>query len=311
MIMMQRVLSQKLVRQVAAARLLLVGVSNPPVAVCSCIKRLSPSSTAHRWLSTSATSKAQHPKQHQEPPPDEPRPSSTPEAQAGSKPPHGEQSGTAVSPATATSSSTTEDSFELDPLQDKSIGLYQRFKRMFKQYGKVMIPVHLLTSSVWLGTYYYAAMKGVNVVPFLEMIGLPDSIVDVLRNSSSTYLITAYAMYKITTPIRYTVTLGGTSLAVQYLRSHGYMATPPSVKEYFQDKMEENKEKLSEKMEETRERFSEKMEETRELFSGRIEETKERLSEKMDETKDMLSEKLQETKEKVSDGKSLFRNEKK
>jgi len=281
---------------VAATRLLLVGVSDPPLAVCSCIKRLSPS-TAHRWLSTSATSKAaQHPKQHQEPP-DEPRPSSTPQAQAGSKPHHGEQSGT----ETATSS-TTEDSLELDPLQDNSIGLYQRFKRMFKQYGKVMIPVHLLTSSVWLGTYYYAAMKGVNVVPFLEMIGLPDSIVDLLRNSSSTYLITAYAMYKITTPIRYTVTLGGTSLAVQYLRRQGYMVTPPSVKEYFQDKMEENKEKLSEKMEETKERFSEKIEETRELFSERIEETKERLSEKMDETKDRLSEKLQETKGKVSDG---------
>lgn len=300
---MQRVLSQKILRQVAAARLLLVGVSDPP-AVCSCVKRLSPS-TAHRWISTSATSKAaQHPKPHE--PPNEPHPSSTLQAQAGSKSPHGEQSGTEIPPTTATST-TTEDSLELDPLQDNSVGLYQRFKRMFKQYGKVMIPVHLLTSSVFLGTYYYAAMKGVNVVPFLEMIGLPDSIVDLLKDSSSGYLITAYAMYKITTPIRYTVTLGGTSLSVQYLRRHGYMVTPPSVKEYFQDKMEENTEKLSEKMEEAKERFTEKMDETRELFSGRIEETKERLSEKMEETKDKLSERLQETKEKVSDGKSLFR----
>lgn len=46
-----------------------------------------------------------------------------------------------------------------DPLQDKSIGLIQRFKKTFKQYGKVMIPVHLLTSTVWFGTFYYAAMK--------------------------------------------------------------------------------------------------------------------------------------------------------
>lgn len=49
--------------------------------------------------------------------------------------------------------------FEPDPLHDKSMGLVQRFKRTFKQYGKVMIPVHLLTSSVWFGTFYYAAMK--------------------------------------------------------------------------------------------------------------------------------------------------------
>lgn len=48
---------------------------------------------------------------------------------------------------------------DLDPLQDKSIGLVQRFKRTFKQYGKVMVPVHIVTSTVWFGTFYYAAMK--------------------------------------------------------------------------------------------------------------------------------------------------------
>lgn len=37
-----------------------------------------------------------------------------------------------------------------------------------------------------------------NVVPFLEMIGLPESVVDLLRESSSGYAITAYAMYKVT-----------------------------------------------------------------------------------------------------------------
>lgn len=37
-----------------------------------------------------------------------------------------------------------------------------------------------------------------NVVPFLEMIGLPESVVDLLRESSSGYALTAYAMYKVT-----------------------------------------------------------------------------------------------------------------
>ncbi|KAJ8288498.1 hypothetical protein COCON_G00011570 [Conger conger] len=182
-----------------------------------------------------------------------------------------------------------EDSAEVDPLQDKSIGLVQRFKKTFKQYGKVMIPVHFLTSSMWFGAFYYSAMKGVNVVPFLEFIGLPETVVGMLRDSQSGYALTAYAMYKIATPARYTVTLGGTSLTVKYLRKHGYFSTPPPVKEYFQDKMEE-----------TRERFSERMEETKGRFSERMEETKERFSERMEETKDKLSEKLQETKDKVS-----------
>ncbi|XP_072531772.1 uncharacterized protein C18orf19 homolog A [Salminus brasiliensis] len=177
---------------------------------------------------------------------------------------------------------------EPDPLQDKSIGLVQRFKRTFKQYGKVMIPVHLVTSSVWVGVFYYSAMKGVNLVPFLEHIGFPDRLVKLLENSQSGYALTAYAMYKIATPARYTVTLGGTSLSVKYLRKHGYMSTPPPVKEYLQGKMEETKERISEKMEETKERLSEKMEETKDRFSERMEETKDKFTGKLQETKDKV-----------------------
>ncbi|XP_065608580.1 protein FAM210A [Cyrtonyx montezumae] len=170
------------------------------------------------------------------------------------------------------------DASDLDPLQDKSISLVQRFKKTFKQYGKVMIPVHLVTSTVWFGTFYYAAMKGVNVVPFLELIGLPDSIVDILKNSQSGNALTAYALYKIATPARYTVTLGGTSITVKYLRKHGYMSTPPPVKEYLQDRMEETKDKITEKMEETKDKITEKMEETKDKITEKIQETKDKVS---------------------------------
>ncbi|KAM9632746.1 protein FAM210A isoform 1-T4 [Trichechus inunguis] len=156
---------------------------------------------------------------------------------------------------------------EPDPLQDKSISLYQRFKKTFRQYGKVLIPVHLISSGVWFGTFYYAAIKGVNVIPFLELIGLPDSIVSILKNSQSGNALTAYALFKIATPARYTVTLGGTSFTVKYLRSRGYMSTPPPVKEYLQDRMEETKELLTEKMEETKDRLTEKLQETKEKVS--------------------------------------------
>ncbi|XP_042628622.1 uncharacterized protein C18orf19 homolog B-like [Cyprinus carpio] len=196
----------------------------------------------------------------------------------------------------ADTGSAPQNKGDIDPLQDKSIGLFQRFKKTFKQYGKVMVPVHIVTSTVWFGSFYYAAMKGVNLVPFLEFIGLPDWMVGILQDSQGAYALTAYAMYKLATPARYTVTLGGTSLSVQYLRKHGYLSTPPPVKEYIQDKMGETKERLTEKMEETKERFSEKMEETKELLSERMEETKERFSER----KDKFSEKLQETKDKIT-----------
>ncbi|KAM4686481.1 protein FAM210A isoform 1-T6 [Amazona ochrocephala] len=181
------------------------------------------------------------------------------------------------------------DSSEPDPLQDKSISLVQRFKKTFKQYGKVMIPVHLLTSTVWFGSFYYAAMQGVNIVPFLELIGLPDSVVNILKNSQSGNALTAYALYKIATPARYTVTLGGTSITVKYLRKHGYMSTPPPVKEYIQDRMGETKDKITEKMEETKEKITEKMGETKDKITGKMEETKDKITEKIQETKDKVS----------------------
>ncbi|KAG8571327.1 hypothetical protein GDO81_011596, partial [Engystomops pustulosus] len=65
------------------------------------------------------------------------------------------QSKETAAPVTATDDTVDE----TDPLQDKSIGLVQRFKKTFKQYGKVMVTVHVLTSSVWLGTFYYGAVK--------------------------------------------------------------------------------------------------------------------------------------------------------
>lgn len=83
---------------------------------------------------------------------------------------------------------------------------------------------------------------------------------------------------QIATPARYTVTLGGTSLSVKYLRKHGYMSTPPPVKEYLQEKMEETKERISEKMEETKDRLSERMEETKDKFSEKLQETKDKVS---------------------------------
>lgn len=54
--------------------------------------------------------------------------------------------------------------------------------------------------------------RGVNVVPFLEMIGLPQSLVGLLKDSSSGYALTAYAMYKVILPGIFWVFVGNISL---------------------------------------------------------------------------------------------------
>jgi hypothetical protein len=52
---------------------------------------------------------------------------------------------------------------------EKSVGIFQRFKNAYKnaykEYGKVMFGVHLATSAVWYGMFYYAALKYVNHFP--------------------------------------------------------------------------------------------------------------------------------------------------
>lgn len=137
---MHRVLTRHTLRWAAAVRPHLVGAAffKPPAASCCCALHLWPlCPTNHRWVSTSAFYKSAH----------LPKPQS-PEEEAQTR-----------STSQVQSSDAQPGAPDVDPLQDKSIGLFQRFKRTFKQYGKVMIPVHLLTSSVWFGTFYYAAMK--------------------------------------------------------------------------------------------------------------------------------------------------------
>ncbi|VTJ63311.1 Hypothetical predicted protein [Marmota monax] len=89
---------------------------------------------------------------------------------------------------------------DFDPLQDKSRSLYQRFKKTFRQYGKVLIPVHLMTSGVWFGAFDYAARRGLNAVPVLELLGLPDSVVNTLKKFPDWKCPDSKAMFKIATP---------------------------------------------------------------------------------------------------------------
>jgi hypothetical protein len=51
----------------------------------------------------------------------------------------------------------------LDALEEgQKLGLFAKFKKMGKDYWYVLIPVHVVTSSVWLGTFYYASTRFVS-----------------------------------------------------------------------------------------------------------------------------------------------------
>lgn len=101
------------------------------------------------------------------------------------------------------------------------------------------------------------------------------------------YIALAYAMYKIATPIRYTVTLGGTTVSINYLKKWGYIKPVPSterMKEIYREKKENLIESLQEKKE-------------------GIKETKEQIIKTVSKGTEQLKKQKINIKEKISDAK--------
>lgn len=109
------------------------------------------------------------------------------------------------------------------------------------------------------------------------------------------YFAVSYALYKIATPARYTVTVGGTTISINYLKKWGYIKPVPS-KERMKEIYEEKRETLAKSMKETKEGIKE----TKENIIETVREAKEGIIEK----KDNLIETLEETKKGLKEKKS-------
>lgn len=58
----------------------------------------------------------------------------------------------------ATDTSSTPPKPKQEQAQKKP-GLVQKFKEMYRDYWYVLLPVHLCTSAVWFGSFYYAVRR--------------------------------------------------------------------------------------------------------------------------------------------------------
>lgn len=130
---------------------------------------------------------------------------------------------------------------------DEKPSLFQRFKQMYKDYWYVLLPVHLVTSAAWFGGFYYLAKSGIDIVGILESWDVSERITTPLKDSSMGYIAVSYACYKLATPLRYTVTLGGTTISINYLKHFGYIKPVPSRQE-LKDMYNERKENIIETM---------------------------------------------------------------
>lgn len=41
----------------------------------------------------------------------------------------------------------------------KKLGLFAKFKKMYKEYWYVLLPAHIVTSTVWFGSFYYLSTR--------------------------------------------------------------------------------------------------------------------------------------------------------
>ncbi len=140
-----------------------------------------------------------------------------------------------------------EDVSALQRMEGETLGHY--FKRLTKDYWYVLVPVHLVTSTVWIGTFYLMVKSGVDIPGLLERMGTSHEKIEKIGHSKWAHLLLAYACYKIATPARYTVTVAGTTLTVRHLRRKGYLRTTRQVRDKFKDKTGDIKDRMEEEWE--------------------------------------------------------------
>ncbi|XP_017788851.1 PREDICTED: angiotensin-converting enzyme-like [Habropoda laboriosa] len=112
-----------------------------------------------------------------------------------------------------------------EPVKKQSV--FQKMKQMTKDYWHVLIPVHVVTSLGWVGLFYVTITNGVDIARIMELLHVNQKYIDTVRNSSAGNWTLTYILYKIFTPLRYTVTIGCTTMAIRRLSKSGLVKPLP------------------------------------------------------------------------------------
>lgn len=114
----------------------------------------------------------------------------------------------------------------------------------------------------------FSHFSGVDIVKWLEYYEFSEKIVGPLKNSHLGHIAVAYFLYKIATPARYTVTLGGTTFAIKFLSKRGIIKPMPTKdqmmqiykdrKDGLQQKVADKKQELQDKKQELQDKYMKK-----------------------------------------------------
>lgn len=88
----------------------------------------------------------------------------------------------------------------------------------------------------------------------MENWGVSEKIINPLKKSDVGYYALTYAMYKVASPLRYTVTLAGTTVSINYLKTKGYIKPVPS-RQQMQDIYQNRKDQFNTQQHELQEKL--------------------------------------------------------
>ena len=103
--------------------------------------------------------------------------------------------------------------------------------------------------------------SGLDVIPLLERMGASDTVIKPFKSSGVGHLAVAYLLYKLATPARYAVTIGGTQLTTKMLRNYGYMKVVPKG-DSLRQLMKDGRVQIKEKTDNLKERTTTQIKET-------------------------------------------------
>lgn len=121
---------------------------------------------------------------------------------------------------------------KVDPAKKQSV--FAKMKQMTKDYWHILVPVHIITSLGWVAIFYTTIKVGVDIAKLMELMHLNQKYIDMVKSSEAGNWALTYLLYKIFTPLRYTVTLGGTTMAIRQLSKSG-LVKPLSFRKQSQE----------------------------------------------------------------------------
>ena len=91
-----------------------------------------------------------------------------------------------------------------------------------------------------------------DIAPLLKALSVSEHHIEYLQNSKASTALLAYALYKVFTPLRYTVTLGATEVTIRKLRRMGYIKPKPPKEKSYSDSFKETVTEMKDKVKDIR-----------------------------------------------------------